>query len=1037
MDNLFYKYVITGDCQNTSVGAFSLTYTAYSSSVYVTWTNPISGASFSSGLITTPYVVTGLTGGSYSFTLSTGTPNQDSGFREVNLFITTGCNTNLISIQNSTCGTPNGVVQSITSSNDGANFIYLYSGDTLVNSGVSSTNSLVFNNLFEGIYYSKVFDFGGCESTSNSVIVRGSTPLDFGLYVVNTPSCLAEGGRIYITGLTGTPPFTYSWSGTNRVNEVTESYLTGLTPGNFSSTVTDVYGCSLTKYTNISYSEAPSVQAFTITQPSCFQNDGSITFTINGGSAPFYYYLSNGVSQTLLSNQVTFTGLTSGSYILTVTDVGLCTATQNVTILTSNSFAVVSTSKVNQSCNRSGSISASIQGGNAPYVYVLSSTTMNSRQSTSSKNTSFTGLQSNNYKLTISDSSNSCSYTEDIFVENERHFDFSITASSTTCGSSNGNLNISVNEIITGLTYTYLLSNGQTSSQTTATTYTFSSLSSGIYNVTVTDSLNCSITKPLSIGESSPISVFMYPTGCFDGDRGTITCLIKGDEGPFNLTWSDNANGQTGIYVTGLTAGTYTVTISGESGCLQTASAKVECNPISATSYSFKYNSGVKSYKPATDLTLKNMMYSGFESIVSSGNSCSLVSANFSFKVNLSEVDYIFPFYFSQSFDNVPNLNTFGPFLENAILSIPYIDSCIVDINNATIDIISAVVNGVEYYKDDSISFTVIIDYKIQCVSFKNVSCITPTPVVTSTPTITPTSTIIPTPTLTKTVTVTPSVTKTVTPSNSRFVFSVKSGSTINQACYGTTNLTLYGEESTFDFNSEFYNVNYGPVTIDLSGFYSYNGVYCELDSSGNVIGTFGICVTPTATPTATITRTPTKTPTNTPTNSSTSNASPTVTPTNTLTPTISPTPSIGYFSFVLGSGTTASGACENYFASPVTFYGALSGGSTLNLGDILYQVAGLPPTTIANDNYYSNGNIWYLISGGTGQIVSIDPNGCVGLVTPSPTPTQTTTPTVTPTNTVTNTNTPTVTVTQTETPTNTPTVTPTTTVTPTVTPSS
>jgi hypothetical protein len=231
-------------------------------------------------------------------------------------------------------------------------------------------------------------------------------------------------------------------------------------------------------------------------------------------------------------------------------------------------------------------------------------------------------------------------------------------------------------------------------------------------------------------------------------------------------------------------------------------------------------------------------------------------------------------------------------------------------------------------------------------------------------------------------------------------------------------------------FNFQVNGTQFSSVTSSSIGYYS------SLDKSigtsyvangGNTIGTFGICVTPTATPTKTVTKTPSKTPTNTPTNTPTQSVTTTITPTYTSTPTNTPTPSIGYYSFVLGSGTTASGACANYFASPVTFYGALSGGSVLNLGDILYQVAGSPPTIFANDNYYSNGNIWYQISGGTGQIVSIDPNGCVGLITPSPTATQTATPTVTPTIT------PTITTTKTVT----PTVTTTKTVTPTVSPSS
>ena len=181
-----------------------------------------------------------------------------------------------------------------------------------------------------------------------------------------------------------------------------------------------------------------------------------------------------------------------------------------------------------------------------------------------------------------------------------------------------------------------------------------------------------------------------------------------------------------------------------------------------------------------------------------------------------------------------------------------------------------------------------------------------------------------------------------------------------------------------------------------MSGYYGLGGVVCELDTGGNVIVAFTLCVTPTPTPTPTVT--PTNTPTVTPTQTATptSTTTPTVTPTNTPTPTTptpTPTPSIGFFTFSLGTGNTATLACDNYWASPQSFYGPLSAGSELNVGEVIYTDASPTPITPVGDGYYSNGYAWYFVTGGTGTINSLDPNGCVGLITPSPTPTNTPTP--------------------------------------------
>jgi hypothetical protein len=252
----------------------------------------------------------------------------------------------------------------------------------------------------------------------------------------------------------------------------------------------------------------------------------------------------------------------------------------------------------------------------------------------------------------------------------------------------------------------------------------------------------------------------------------------------------------------------------------------------------------------------------------------------------------------------------------------------------------------------------------------------TPTPTNTETPTGTPTQTPTPTQTQTQTQTGTPTQTptntgtptgtptQTPTPTSPLQVFNVFSGNTSNTACDSGTSITLYGFYPLFDANTQFYNNSNGTVTINLAGFYSDGTSVTELGSGGAQIGFFTLCsVLPSPTPTSTPTNTPTNTPTTTATN--------TPTPTTTLTPTAT----FGYYTYSLGTGATANAAC---IATPQTIYGTVAGGIGPNVGEFLYETAGIPLTDAVPDGYYSNGTAWYEVTGGLGQITSSDPNGCL-----------------------------------------------------------
>ena len=235
----------------------------------------------------------------------------------------------------------------------------------------------------------------------------------------------------------------------------------------------------------------------------------------------------------------------------------------------------------------------------------------------------------------------------------------------------------------------------------------------------------------------------------------------------------------------------------------------------------------------------------------------------------------------------------------------------------------------------------------------------------TPTTTITPTSTETPTPTPTVTATVTPTITPTTTqtptPTQARFEFVSSSGASAYDACHVGSSVSIWGDVSNFDQNAQFYDSATGPVTTDMAGFYSYNGVVTEVDSDGAQLGAFSLCASPTPTPTVT----------------PTASITPTVTPT--LTPT--PTQTIGYYTYSLGYDAASSAtACSDFGSSPSNYYAPLVGGPGPNIGEILYTDSDL--TTPASNGYYSNGIAWYLIDDtqGTltpGKVVSVDPNGC------------------------------------------------------------
>ena len=119
---------------------------------------------------------------------------------------------------------------------------------------------------------------------------------------------------------------------------------------------------------------------------------GTATVTISGGIGPYTIDWSNGGSTTTISS------LCAATYTVDVTDVGGCTATEQVTVVNSTSTLNLQVSGTNETCAGScdGSVSTLVTGGSQPYTYVWSN---------SQATPNLTGLCPANYSVTVTDDS--------------------------------------------------------------------------------------------------------------------------------------------------------------------------------------------------------------------------------------------------------------------------------------------------------------------------------------------------------------------------------------------------------------------------------------------------------------------------------------------------------------------------------------------------------------------------------------------------------------------------------------------------------
>jgi len=293
------------------------------------------------------------------------------------------------------------------------------------------------NNLTAGSHSVTITDANNCQSITSFNITQPSqliiTPLQTNIL------CFGESNGTATANPTGgTPTYTYLWNPSAQTTQT----ATGLSIGNYTVTVTDAKGCSITQTYIITQPQFLASGILSFTNVICNNgNTGEATILPTGGTPNYTYLWSNSQSS------ATATNLSAGIYYVTIRDANNCFTTSSVTITEPTAILGAITSITNPTCygGSDGSIISSVSGGTPSYTYLWNS---NPQQTTANA----TNLHSGNYSLTITDANN-CTRTIDTTLVSP--LPIIVTSSQGIDANNMGFIDITVNNGVSPLSYSW------------------------------------------------------------------------------------------------------------------------------------------------------------------------------------------------------------------------------------------------------------------------------------------------------------------------------------------------------------------------------------------------------------------------------------------------------------------------------------------------------------------------------------------------------------------------------------------------------
>jgi len=376
-----------------------------------------------------------------------------------------------------------------------------------------------------------------------------------------TDDFLSFQGALQDWSITFAPTYeiTYQWAASPDITCLTcpITIVSPLASSTYFVTATDIYGCTATDNAHVEITTM-TANAAVNDQVSCFGgNDGMATANTNIGGLNTFKW-----SDPAAQNTATASNLPIGSYTVTVTNVGGCSATSSVT-LTQPPLLDLTTSSQDAVCfgQPSGTASAQVIGGTMPYQYAWSN-----GQTTANLPTAGPGT----YTLVVTDA-NGCTDTGTVTINQPSAIQASAsTVQNVSCfDGANGQISLSSSGGVLPLSFQW--SNAQSGANVTG-------LLAGTYTATVTDANGCSVSLQQVITQPADLTVFAtpVPAKCFGSNNGELHVDINGGTASYSTNWQGPGGFTgTGANLLNLIAGNYVATVTDQKGCTETLVATV------------------------------------------------------------------------------------------------------------------------------------------------------------------------------------------------------------------------------------------------------------------------------------------------------------------------------------------------------------------------------------------------------------------------------------------------------------------------------
>ncbi len=528
----------------------------------ISWTGPSEGSSVISG---TYLEIPDLTPGEYKVTVKDGAGCETSKEIIVN---TSTLELLSVSALPGVCEGTGDLVLSITGGS--ATYKIEWTGPS-DGSATTDNNSYVISGVPSGDYIITLTDANGCTDTEHFTLNNGE---GVQITVIATDGDCYQQGSIFVGMEGGIKPYRIEWDGPEDGNfetDAVEYVISDLEEGIYTISVLDEGGCIDTKVITVDGFATDLSATITGSSGDC-GSVGQISIEVSGGQGPYVINWSgtSSGSTTVDAGTTTIDDLDSGSYTVIVTDANGCTITKDVDIHNGSGFSL-DLDPSNGGCGSLGSIWVQINGGTAEYLITWTGTASGA-VSVSNPYYDIENLPAGSYEVKVTDGSG-CSISKTVTIDAPvDDFEATILAMGGDCGEP-GKILIDMTGGTPDYTISWSSTNSSGSVTTNGTSYEIDGLPTGIYNVTIKDDNNCTVTKSLQVlNANNWISLFIstQPVSC-DG-KGSIGVSFNGGQGPYQVSWTGPEDGNVTIdgqqyTVEDLPTGTYEVTVEDAEGC--------------------------------------------------------------------------------------------------------------------------------------------------------------------------------------------------------------------------------------------------------------------------------------------------------------------------------------------------------------------------------------------------------------------------------------------------------------------------------------